>query len=141
MTTVAIRGGYIAADRQLDGWMSAGKLFRLKDGSILAGAGNYDDVIEVVKWMNEGGKEDKHPDLGDKETGFLLLRSDGKAFWLTVPFLRPVEVLDEFIAIGSGAGVALGAMAAGASAKRAVEIASRFDNQTGNGVNVIRVKK
>lgn len=141
MTTAAIRAGVIAADRQLDGWMHTGKLFRLKCGSVLVGAGNYDDVIEVVKWMNEGSKEDKKPNLDGKETEFLLLRRDGKAFWLTVPFLRPVEVLDEFIAIGSGAQFALGAMAAGASAKRAVEIACRFDQQTGKGVNVIRVKK
>ena len=44
-------------------------------------------------------------------------------------------------AIGSGSEYALGAMAMGASAKRAVQIASRFDPSTGRGVTVAKVRK
>lgn len=141
MTTCAWRAGAIAADRMLDGWMNTGKLFRLKDGSVLTGAGNMDDIIEVAQWINGGCKEDAKPALDKNETDFLLVRPDGKAYWLTEPWLRQVEILDEFYAIGSGAKIALGAMAAGASAKRAVEIACRYDEGTGKGVNVIRIKK
>lgn len=145
MTTVAWRAGVIAADRQLDGWMNACKLFRLKDGSILSGAGHLDDIIEVAAWINGGCKPDQKPDFSgqpkDESTDFLVACPDGKAYWLTDPWLRRVEIRDDFYAIGSGAKIALGAMAAGASAKRAIEIACRFDEATGKGVNVIRVKK
>lgn len=141
MTTVAMRAGVIAADRQMDGHMCVGKLFRLKSGAYLAGAGNYDDIVEVVHWFNQGAKEDSKPAIDADDDDLLMMHPDGKMFWLTVPFLRPVAILDEFAACGSGSEFALGAMAAGASAKRAVEIACKFDPLTGKGVNAIRVKK
>lgn len=141
MTTVAWRAGVIAADRKVDSWMNVGKLFRLKDGSILSGCGNYDDIVEVAHWLRHGAKDDAKPDLARNESDFLIAKPNGSCVWLTDPFLRQVVVLDEYIAIGSGAQFALGAMAAGASSKRAVEIACRFDPLTGKGVNVIRVKK
>lgn len=145
MTTVAWRAGWVAADRLVDGWMESGKLFRLKDGSVLTGAGYLDDIVEVAAWINAGCKAAAKPDglSADKEerSGFLLARPDGKAFWLTQPWLRQVEITDEFFALGSGADYALGAMAMGASARRAVQIAMRFDPNTGRGINAIRVKR
>lgn len=144
MTTVAYRAGVIAADRQCDGWMQVNKLFRLKDGSVLSGAGYFDDLAEVASWLASGAKEANKPVLpdGPDDNGdFLLVLPNGKAYWLTSPWLRRVEIVDEFVAFGSGANVALGAMAAGASARRAVEIACRFDESTGKGVTVMRVKK
>lgn len=45
------------------------------------------------------------------------------------------------IAVGSGAEFAVGAMATGASAEFAVEIASRFDVNTGGGVQVLHPVK
>jgi hypothetical protein len=143
VTTVAYRDGVIAADRRIGGWMNGPKLFRLKDGSVFSGAGDLDDVLEVLHWLKAGAKEAGKPALADVPDGsdFLLACPNGKAYWLTSPWLRRVEILDEFYAIGSGAQYALGAMAAGASAKRAVEVACKFDEGTGKGVNVIRVKK
>jgi ATP-dependent protease HslVU (ClpYQ) peptidase subunit len=144
VTTIAYRAGVIAADRQVDSWMNACKLFRLKDGSVLAGAGHFDEVIEVVAWFNAGCKEGTKPVLDDdpdNSTDFVLACPSGIAYWLTSPFLRRVEIKDPFYAIGSGAQVALGAMAAGATPKRAVEIACQFDQATGKGVNVMRVKR
>ena len=44
-------------------------------------------------------------------------------------------------AIGSGCDYALGAMGAGASAKRAIEVATRFDIQTGMGIDVLTLRK
>lgn len=144
MTTVAWRAGCIAADRLLDGWMQDCKLFRLKDGSILSGAGQYDDILEVAAWIKGGCKKADKPDFSqrsDDETSDLILACpDGKAYWLTMPWLRRVEIKDEFYAIGSGAKVALGAMAAGATARQAVEIAARFDDATGSGVDALEVR-
>jgi hypothetical protein len=43
-------------------------------------------------------------------------------------------------AIGSGAGVAYGALAVGASPKQAVEAASKYDTRTGGGVESMSVR-
>jgi hypothetical protein len=144
MTTIAWKNGVIAADRQLAGWQMVNKLFRLKDGSVVGGAGYFDDVHEIARWLDAGAKEATRPPLTegpDNTSDVIVATPDGKAYWLTWPWLRRVEVLDGCIAVGSGAKAALGAMYAGASAKRAVEIACRLDESTGKGVNVIRVKK
>ncbi len=45
-----------------------------------------------------------------------------------------------FYAIGSGSRFALGALAAGATAKQAVKIASRFDAATNDQVHVVSIK-
>lgn len=50
-------------------------------------------------------------------------------------YCRAEEVLDDFYAVGSGAKVALGAMACGKSAVEAVRIAARFDPYTGGRIN------
>lgn len=55
--------------------------------------------------------------------------------------LRPYKVHASFYAIGSGRRLAIGAMAAGASAKEAVEIACRFDTHSRGPVNAARVLK
>lgn len=141
MTTIAYRAGVIAADRMMGGWQSVDKLLRLKDGCCLAGCGRMDDLAEVGAWLMAGAKKDAKPDIERDESEFLLVHPNGDCYWLSTPFLRQVKVNDEYIAVGSGARYALGAMAAGASAKRAVEIACRFDPHTGKGVNVMRVKK
>lgn len=143
MTTVAYDGKSIAADRRI-GNMEAGKLFRLKSGAIFAGAGYYAQIVEVCAWLNEGGKPADRPKLPDDEeesSEFLLIETSGEAYWLTSPYLRRVKINERFCAIGSGSEYALGALAAGVSAKRAVEIACRFDVCTGKGVNVIRIRK
>lgn len=141
MTTVAYRAGVIAADRRCGEWMNVDKLFRLKDGSVFAGAGMYDEIVEVAAWLAAGAKAADKPEVDAGGSNFMLACPDGTAYWFTTPFLRRVQILDPFYAIGSGAAVALGAMAAGASAKRAVEIACRYDEGTGKGVNVMRVQR
>lgn len=124
--------------------MSAGKIFRLSNGSHLAGAGYYDQIVEVVAWLNAGSDPKERPvfpaDL-DEGSELLLIQANGEAFWLTWPYLRPVKINEDFAAVGSGSEFALGALAMGATAKRAVEIASRFDQATGKGINAVRIVK
>lgn len=141
MTTIAWDGRTIAADRRLGGWQTANKLFRLRDGTIFAGAGRMDDVAEVLAWLQGGRKPDDKPEIEPDDSEFFIVQPDGKAYWLTTPFLRSVKIEDQFYAIGSGAEFAIGAMRAGVSAKRAVEIACTCDPQTGKGVVVMRLKK
>ena len=141
MTTIAYRAGVLAADRQMCGWQNIDKITRLKDGRCMSGAGRMDDLAEVAAWIVAGMKPADKPEIEADDSEFILVYPNGDAFWLSTPFLRPVKIHDEFYALGSGAQYALGAMAAGASAKRAIEIACKFDPSTGKGVNAVRVKK
>ena len=138
MTTIAWDGETLAADRRLAGWMDTGKIFPLSDGRVLAGAGWMDEVLEVAAWLNAGGDERDKPNVqaedAEDATDYLLL-DGGKLYWLTAPYLRPIEVRDGMAAIGSGAKYALGAMEAGATAAEAVLVAARFDPGTGGGVD------
>lgn len=144
MTTAVWRAGVIAADRLIDEWQEVGKLFRLKSGAVLTGAGGFDDIVEVAAWLDRGGKDDDKPDLskdaGDDRTEFILAKPDGSAYWLT-RFLRLVRINEPYAAVGSGKQYALAAFVMGARPKRAIEVAMKFDPQTGKGIDVIRVKK
>lgn len=143
MTTIAWDGTSIAADRLCGGRYTVAKLWRLPDGSVIGGAGLYDDIVEVVHWLASGAREDEKPRLAPREesSDLLLIDPEGRPHWLTWPHLRRVPIVEPYEAIGSGSEYALGAMAMGASAKRAVQIASRFDPSTGRGVTVAKVRK
>lgn len=143
MTTAVWRAGVVASDRLLDDHMEACKLFRLKSGDVLLGAGNYDDLVEVARWLDAGGKEDTKPEMrsGDDGTDVLIAKPDGSAYWLTMPYLRAVRITESYAAVGSGKAYALAAFEMGARPKRAVQVAMKFDPQTGKGIDVMRVKK
>lgn len=144
MTTAVWRAGVVAADRLIDEWQEACKVFRLKGGAVLTGAGGYDDLVEIARWLDAGGREEDKPDLSkdqdNERTDFILAKPDGSAYWLT-RFLRQVRINEPYAAVGSGKQYALAAFAMGARPKRAIEIARQFDPQTGKGIDVIRVKK
>jgi len=72
--------------------------------------------------------------------GIIILEFDG----IQYPAITECEP-DQFYAWGSGMGIALGAMDAGASARRAVSIASKYDTGTGGKIicidtSMIKVK-
>lgn len=65
----------------------------------------------------------------------LALYQDGSLLWYG-PRGYPMEVKETYFGIGSGADFALGAMFAGADIRKAVQIATRLDANTGLGVQV-----
>lgn len=137
MTTIATDGREIAADGMVTGdglkhMLDCPKVHRLKNGSVAALAGVTFAINEALEFLN--GERDCI-DLGD-EFEALILYADGRCecmdgkgrrYWQSVP-----------CASGSGGGIALGAMAAGASPGEAVEIAARYDTSTGGRVVVLR---
>lgn len=143
MTTIAWDGTYLAADKQAGDHYAIGKIFPLPGGRYLAGAGYYDQVVEVAAWLQAGGKADEKPMFphdGDGSSIFLV-EPDGSAYWLTWPFFRMVQINEPFASVGSGSAYAMGAMAMGASAKKAVQIATRYDQYTGRGITTVKVRK
>lgn len=145
MSTVAYRGGVLAADSRAYGGKYAAtpgakrKLYRLPDGSILGVVSGIVGFSErFAAWLESGAVPDK---FGDGEQAFkaLLVRPSCKVF-LYVDSLYPSGPIDsEFYAVGSGDDYALGAMACGCSAVQAVEIAARFDPHTGGEVLELKV--
>ena len=148
MTTLAYRAGIIAADSFETysgeaGGTSLGlceKLFRKRVGRrdvvIGTAGGSYLGMV-FVDWYGTDAKPpavlvDAHLD----EDFDVLILDRGKVFTAN-HLCRPVEVIEPFIAIGSGRKVALGALECGASARRAVEIAARRDPYTGGPIKTM----
>lgn len=133
MTTVVWDGKTLAADRRMAGFMTTCKIFPF-DGGYIAGAGAMDQLAEVALWMQKGGDKPRLPE--DAESEFLVIRGK-RAFWLTWPYLREIRIREPFAALGSGADYALGALAMGADARRAIQVAAQFDPHTGGGIDAV----
>jgi ATP-dependent protease HslVU (ClpYQ) peptidase subunit len=134
MTTIAWDGKTLAGDKQTtmgNTPVLTTKVFSL--GGVLIGAcGNTCDCQAFVKWAKEGS--DDRPDFTDF-TG-MVIHPDG-----TINLYDEEPNITTFSrdkwAIGSGARFALGAMAHGATAAEAVEIASQLDVYTGLGIDTV----
>lgn len=105
---------------------------------VVALAGDAWLRIPLERWVRMGCPEDEVPaDLLEHETDFncLIVEDDGSVFCFAKGYLMPVP--GEYIAIGSGASFALGAMAMGATAEEAVRASARHDKNTGGVVTSI----
>lgn len=155
MTTIAYRNGVIAADSQTTVDTEAGgaryfkciKLFRkiVKHAStheeevVLATAGESFSSLVFVDWYGSGKDAPEILVHGEADFTVLALTKDG--LFEYDKWCRGEKIAEPFYAIGSGAKAALGAMHAGVSAKRAVEIACMVDPYTRAPVTVWSLKK
>lgn len=150
MTTIAFsrRDGMIAADsRNTDSAgavFSVAKIERLKDGRFFLGAGHLLTIGKVRKWAEGHFSEAKRPDFGvlfcDDAENFsfscLVISADGRSATLIDDEMQPQPVLDDLLAIGSGASYAIGAMEAGLTPEDAVAIAIKHDGNSGGPVRI-----
>lgn len=143
MTSICYKGGWLAADTLLtpdQGRIT--KIGRNPNGDIAGAAGS---VSICQRWMRAFIRGDEEmPTLksvtGDKndDAVVLVIRKGTRnvEYWEADGL---VEWDAPFYAIGSGWKVAMGALEAGASAKRAVEIASKYDSNTGGEVECLKL--
>lgn len=135
MTTIATDGKTMAGDSQTTAdkqrVASRPKVHRLKNGTIVGCSGHATDARAFVRWMDHESGD--RPPIGESFEA-LLLRPDGTVEWIDHKF-EPVEYLVP-MAIGSGGDIALGAMLAGKSPKRAVKIAALRDSCTDGKITV-----
>lgn len=113
-----------------------------KDGHIyLAGhAGNWNFCHAYLAWM-KGHRADKPQLPSGESVTFLLVDVMGQLYHVESSLeIAPLKARDKFHAIGSGRGEAIGAMAMGASARKAVQIASRYNTGVGMGIDVVKFK-
>lgn len=137
MTTLAYDGQNFAADRQMSLHMvKVQKIFRLPNGAVVGGAGDYNKIVKSIRYML--GQGDKVEGPADGNT--MLMMVHNKKVYLSVDYgdtMMPVR--DKKFAIGSGSSYAMGAMQAGATAKEAIKIAAKLDPDTGPTVDSVEV--
>jgi 20S proteasome alpha/beta subunit len=133
MTTIAWDGKTLAADsRATSSGMpyKAIKIFRLDDGAIFAGSGDYGQVCVVKDWVE--CSIGKSRPVADDFAG-LYVAANGEAYRLESSLIM-LPLHEQFHAIGSGRDFAMAAMHCGRSAREAVEIAAIYDVFTGGDV-------
>lgn len=160
MTTIAYRDGILAADSLGDrGGLRTvcDKVYQVSgdcDGAIgvlIAGSGIVWRIQDIVKQCEKMALEntsprlwpfiasnfyDAHHDRASDDTPSCLLieQSTGNVVWLEGPRFKPVTFPHDYLSIGSGRDFALGAMAQGATAQKAIEIACSLDTYSGGPV-------
>jgi len=138
MTTIAYRDGVMAADSHVgcNGVRSgtARKVFE-HDGGAIAGSGSFGEVLRFKDWIVAGADEDARPEL--KESNLIWFRRDGS--FIEYDPAGSLSFEAPFYAIGSGREIAIGAMAAGATAEEAVRIASDWDSETGGEIVTVEI--
>lgn len=111
----------------------AEKLFGCKK-AIIGFCGNADIWGELVGWFNS--PDNKPPRCKDIE--LLMLTDEGKIYHGTT-LANWIEIKEPYFAIGSGMHLAIAAMAAGSDPKKAIQIASKHDPNTGMGVKTYKL--
>jgi len=139
MTTIAVRGGVMAADSQCTGEYIGRvcKIHRLPDGTLVGGAGNAAAVYAAVIWL-QSGRQGEAPDI--EEACLLFLKPD-HSIWYASARWPEFPITDEYAAIGSGAVAAQAAMYLGRSAASAVSVACALDESTSAPIHTLKLPK
>jgi hypothetical protein len=137
MTTICANRKSMCADKMISGGatFSSSKLFRI-GSSIYGGAGDYEPILIFLRWRADA---QQIPDF-KPEDNFNILELNQHGLYCWGARLVPMHIEDEFYAIGSGSGFALGALAHGATLQAAVRTASRWDECTGTEVQTFHLK-
>ncbi len=143
MTTIAFDGKTLAGDTS---WQSSynqqhhtPKIGR-RAGIAWGVSGYGTDAVQFNQWMRAGRPADAKPKLDGADCFSAIVIEGGEAVRYEGASLTvcPAGVP---AATGSGCEIAMGAMMAGASAKRAVEIAIILNSDSGGRVNTINCTK
>jgi len=137
MTVVAWDGAVLAADRMMPMGSvvySVCKIRVVSSGIVLAATGDAVTCNLLMEWYEAGADRDQYPRPAkpDMEADLIVAKPDG-TLWHSCGGPTFDEIKQNFAAFGMGAGVAVGAMAAGANAVRAVQIASEHASGCGGG--------
>jgi ATP-dependent protease HslVU (ClpYQ) peptidase subunit len=143
MTVIAYDGTSIATDRQsTSGGLKTliTKSMRLKDGTVLAVAGPTATGLLLMDLYKKKQLIRKWPETQDKnDFAILVVARKGKVVFYEYQSTA-IPVQTPIFAWGAGREIAIGAMAFGATAEQAVQIASKWDNTCGLGVDNYRLR-
>lgn len=137
MTTIAWDGTTLAGDTLCVSYnlkREVQKIWRLADGRLYGGSGEYQGVLAVKQWLEDGEPDDKEPLLDDFSA--MVIDQKGHAFRLESQLVY-MPIVEPYFAVGSGRDFALAAMFLGKNAREAVELAALFDIYTGFKVETL----
>ena len=143
MTTIAYRDGVLAADTQVSRCGNdSGRTVKVRRiGRLLVGAcGTTSLTQRFIGWI-AGGMKGPAPALriDDSHACVVAVMPDGALVEWNGD--HPPDIIRApFAAWGSGADIALGAMAFGASAEEAVKAAASIDHATGGDITALSVR-
>ena len=140
VTTIAYRDGILAVDSQVsDGNRFDGTMQKWARGhgwiAAMAGAANRFEVMKTVTIDPENVPAFEKTALSENEE--LIIVTEAGVFFCNSNGLLKFDA--DFYVAGSGGSLAMGAMAAGATAEQAVQIACKYDIKTCEPVHVLRV--
>jgi hypothetical protein len=139
MTIIAWDGKSLAVDKVCvcsEMAFTVTKAKKVSETAVAAWTGDHEQGLALARWFKKGAFTTEWPKFqeGEKWTRLVLMDSSGVYCFERLPVRQYFE--DPFMAWGSGRDYAMGAMAMGASAKQAAEIASQFNVYCGNGISV-----
>lgn len=103
-------------------------------GDIIGCEGNDSYITQFLEWYQQGRDPEKRPEnIESGEFGAVVLTGEGRLIKYFAE-CYPIEHNSEFITLGSGGEIAVGAMAQGASPYEAVRTASQFNVWTGGEI-------
>lgn len=138
MSVVCWDGKTLAADRQATDQgirVPTAKILRLPTGEVVAWVGGCENGMSVCQWYSEGANPKHWPKCqeGDNFARFIVMRNGKLWEYEQLPIAQPV--MSHPAAWGSGRDLSLGAMAMGADAVKAVEVAAQYSTSVGMGVD------
>jgi len=137
MTTIAIRGGVVAADSQVtaDGLRAGSTAKIIKRGQAVAGfTGKCIGGQAFLDWFSSGMQGDAPLELMDGTTGVIVSPGNPLLIAHEEGWERRWVDCEGF---GSGGDIALGAMLAGATVEEAVRLACTRDTRSGGPITVL----
>lgn len=137
MTTIVVRFSTreIAVDSMVssdESFFRTNKIRKTKHG-LLAACGDWDKIIKLYKAIEAG------QDLDEIDVSALEIRNDG--IWIYEGTSTPVKIKEDFYAIGTGAGYAMGALHCGKSVQEACEIACIYDTSSIPPVDYMKLEE
>ncbi len=152
MTTIAYRDGIMAGDTLVTLYGTRDsmteKVRKTKSGWLVGGCGSLGELTTAFRWaekclQKDGSIRDRAPE--SKRLDLILVAPDGTTYGLSScgdggsSGGWPAKVTGMFMAAGSGADLARGAMALNAPADLAVRVAMSFDTGSGGEVQVVKL--
>lgn len=142
MTVIVWDGTTLAADKQATNSGLKCKVTKIHriNGHLIGFSGEFDYAQSMLKWFENGAEVDKfpkHQEDNDKWVGVLVITPDKRVLkYERSPV--PMDFTENgVLCIGSGRDFAFGALAMGADAVKAVQIACAYEASCGMGVDVL----
>jgi ATP-dependent protease HslVU (ClpYQ) peptidase subunit len=142
MTIIVWDGKSLVADKQATNAglkLTTTKIFKI-NGNLVGFSGDFDYAFAMKKWFENGAdpeKFPKHQEDDNKWVGMIVIAPDKKILkYERSPY--PIDLTESnCLCIGSGRDFAFGALAMGADAKKAVEVACEHESSCGMGIDVL----